>query len=48
MDIDEFDEEEEANYMQVILEQKNLEDENLEVYLINALEVKEVDHETLD
>lgn len=45
-DIDEFDEDEEENYMHAILEKRKLEDENLEVYLIEAEEVKDVDRET--
>ena len=35
-DVDEFDETEEENYLQNILEQKQLEDENLQVYLVEA------------
>lgn len=35
-DIDEFNDLEEENYLQNELEQKKLEDENLEVYLIEA------------
>lgn len=36
MDIDEFNEEEEENYIQTLLEKKKLEDESLEVYFVEA------------
>lgn len=39
MDVNEFDEDEERAYMEVILNQKKLEDDNLEVFLIEAQEV---------
>jgi hypothetical protein len=42
-DIDEFDMIEEENYLENMLEQKKLEDDNLEVYLIEAQEVKDLE-----
>jgi len=40
-DQDEFDEIEEENYLEGVLEQKKLEDDNLEVFLIEAHEVND-------
>ena len=40
-EVDEFEEIEEFNYLEGVLQQKKLEDENLEVFLIEPFEVKD-------
>ena len=50
-DVDEFEEDEEQNFLENELEKRKLEDENLEVYLVDAQEVKDLgenDREAID